>query len=284
VDGSLPKIRDCTNAHVKSWCCIHRSGADPCFCYGGISLAPNGGGFCEGVSALQWRWCMRSDTQLFFSFYPSVFDSTSLSFSVLSKRYLLGWLLTLNSSKIEFCLVGLPRQLVKINNSLLLITILTLLAILALSDEYLTFSDQIFALFKSCYYHIRELRCLRPHLDFKTASTIATYIVNSYLDYCNSLYYNLPPSQIKRLQNIHNSLARAVTRTPKSSHITSVLKSLHWLKINEHIKYKLLFLTYNCLTTYQPQYLHDLTYVQLCHNTRSSSMVTCARPPTRSSL
>jgi len=99
---------------------------------------------------------------------------------------------------------------------------------------------------KSCYYHIRELRCIRPYLDFKTASTyIATSIVHSKLDCCNSLYYNLLQSQIKTsLQNIHNSLARAVTRTPKSSHITPFFKSLHWLKVNERIKYKLLSLTY----------------------------------------
>jgi len=45
---------------------------------------------------------------------------------------------------------------------------------------------------KSCYYHIRELRCLRPYLDFKTASTIATSIVHSKLDYYNSMYYILP--------------------------------------------------------------------------------------------
>ena len=43
-------------------------------------------------------------------------------------------------------------------------------------------------------------------------------------------------------------------------------------------------LTYKVLTTHQPQYLHDSIFVQPCHNTRSSSMVTLARPPTRSSL
>jgi len=71
---------------------------------------------------------------------------------------------------------------------------------------------------------------------------------------------------------------------PKSSHITPVLKSLHWLRINERIRYKLLSLTYKVLTTNQPHYLHKLIYVQPCHNTHSSSMVTLARPPTRSSL
>jgi len=43
-------------------------------------------------------------------------------------------------------------------------------------DEHLTFFDQISALSKSCYYDIRKLRCIRPYLDFKTATTIATSI------------------------------------------------------------------------------------------------------------
>ena len=50
-------------------------------------------------------------------------------------------------------------------------------------DEHLTFSDQISSVSKSCYYHIRQLRCIRPYLDTKTASTIATSIVHSKLDY-----------------------------------------------------------------------------------------------------
>ena len=35
------------------------------------------------------------------------------------------------------------------------------------------------------------------------------------LDYCNSLYYNLPYSQLNRLQQIQNCLARAVFKSPK---------------------------------------------------------------------
>jgi len=48
--------------------------------------------------------------------------------------------------------------------------------------------------------------------------------------------------QLNRLQQIQNSLARAVVEAPKSSHITPILKSLHWLKVNERIEYKLLSL------------------------------------------
>jgi len=80
-------------------------------------------------------------------------------------------------------------------------------------------------------------------------------LVHSKLDYCNSLYYNLPKSQINRLQQIQNCLARTVVKAPRSSHITPILRSLHWLKINECIEYKLLSLTYKFLTTSQPDYL-----------------------------
>jgi len=102
-------------------------------------------------------------------------------------------------------------------------------------------------------YDLRCLNCcIRPYLDSKTAGTIAASNVHSKLDYCNSLYYNLPKSQINRLQQIQNCLARTVVKAPKSSHITPILRSLHWLNITERIEYKLLSLTYKVLTTSQP--------------------------------
>jgi len=83
---------------------------------------------------------------------------------------------------------------------------------------------------------------------------------------------------------IQNCLARTVVKAPKSSHITPILRSLHWLKINERIEYKLLSLTYKVLTTSQPDYLHNLISVQSSGRTRSSSVVTLARPSVSLSL
>ena len=105
-------------------------------------------------------------------------------------------------------------------------------------------------------------------------------------------------------QQIQNCLARTVVKAPKSSHIvelafcqalineycivlyciTPILRSLHWLQINERIEYKLLSLTYKVLTTNQPDYLHNLIYVQSSGRTRSSSVVTLARPSVRRSI
>jgi len=99
------------------------------------------------------------------------------------------------------------------------------------------------------------------------------------------LYHNLPNCQLNRLQQIQNSLsARAVVKAPKSTHITPILNSLHWLKVNERIEYKLLSLTYKVLTTAQTSYLHDLISLRPPRSTRSSSVVTLSCPPTISSL
>ena len=62
-------------------------------------------------------------------------------------------LLTLNSSKTEFLLIGLKQQLDKLRDYSFHITHSTR----NLGEEHLTLSNQISALFKSCYSHIREL-------------------------------------------------------------------------------------------------------------------------------
>jgi len=71
-------------------------------------------------------------------------------------------LLTLNSSKTDFLLIGLKNQLAKIHNSSL-DTSHSACNLSYIFDEHLTFADQITALSKACYYHIRQLRCIRPY-------------------------------------------------------------------------------------------------------------------------
>jgi len=94
---------------------------------------------------------------------------------------------------------------------------------------------------------------------------------------------NLPNCQLNRLQQITNSLARAVVKAPKSTHITPILKSLHWLKVNERIEYKLLSLTYKVLTTAQPSYLHNLSLFNLLA-VPALHLLSLSCPPTISSL
>jgi hypothetical protein len=142
----------------------------------------------------------------------------------------------------------------------------------------LNLHEQITQLSKSCFYHIKDLHRIRPSLDKKTASLIAMSIVHSKLDYCNSLYLNLPAYELDRLQHIQNCLARAVCRTSRFQSVTPVLKSLHWLKVRQRITYKVVSITYKVLQNSEPPYLKGLLSVQPCRSTQSLAVVTLQRP------
>ena len=71
-----------------------------------------------------------------------------------------------------------------------------------------------------------------------------------------------------------------MVKAPKFCHVIPILKSLHWLKINERIEYKILSLTYKALTTCST-YLFaqpDFCSAPRARPTRSSSVVTLCQP------
>ena len=184
--------------------------------------------------------------------------------------------LTLNYSKTEFPLIGLQQQLGKIHT---LNTIDSARILGFIFDSHLTFSDQISSLSLSLVI-ITFVNFAVSAPILTSASTIATSIVHSKLDNCNSQHYNLPKSQTNRLQVIQNSLARAVVNAPEFCHVTPILKSLHWL--HERIEYKLFSLTYKTLATAQPTYLHSLISVQPLVLLAPHLTFTPSRPPTSS--
>jgi len=64
-----------------------------------------------------------------------------------------------------------------------------------------------------------------------------------------------------------------------SKHISRVLQSLHWLKIEQRIFYKLISLTYTALQHNSPAYLANKLELQSNRSTRSASVITLRRPP-----
>jgi len=73
-------------------------------------------------------------------------------------------------------------------------------------------------------------------------------------------------------------------KTPKFHHITPILKSFHWFKINKTIKYKVHSLTYKSLKTSQPFHIRSLLSFPSHCCTKSSSLITFSRPSLTSSL
>ena len=61
-----------------------------------------------------------------------------------------------------------------------------------------------------------------------------------------------------KLQRVQNSAARLVSLCKKYSHVTPILKDLHWLPIKSRIEFKILLLTFKSLHGHSPKYISEL--------------------------
>ena len=66
-------------------------------------------------------------------------------------------------------------------------------------DKNFTFRSHIAVVCNSCFYHMRDLRRIRHHLDLDSAKLLATALVSSRLDYCNSPLYGIADIDLTRL-------------------------------------------------------------------------------------
>jgi len=129
-------------------------------------------------------------------------------------------------------------------------------------DNTLSSDAHVNSVCKAVNYHAKALRHIRKRVTTDVALTIASTMVGARLDYCNSILHGTSKSNIQKLQRAQNCIARIVTGTRRSEHITPVLARLHWLKIAERIEYKVALLTFKALTTGKPDYLSE--QLQLC--------------------
>ena len=124
---------------------------------------------------------------------------------------------------------------------------------------------------KISYFHLRNVRYLKPVLSNDALVTVVHAFISSRLDYCNSLLHGLPENQVFKLQRIQNVAARLVTGCARTDHISPVLKILHWLPIRYRIDFKILLLTYKCIHGLGPEYLSELISVKECGRSLRSS-------------
>ena len=82
-------------------------------------------------------------------------------------------------------------------------------------------------------------------------------LVQSRLDYCNSVLTHLPWSLVQQLQSVLNSAARLIFGLKRFDHIIPALMDLHWLPYPQRITYKLCMIMFKCLRGSAPAYLAD---------------------------
>ena len=208
------------------------------------------------------------DTQLYISFSTNnaaeSLDTLKNSISKIS-AWMSTSMLKLNPSKTEFLLLGSSKQRDKFSEFFPLsfldnaIQPANSARNLGVSfDNNMNFKDHISNICKTCFYHIRDLRRIRKHLNLPTAKTIAYSLISSRLDYCNSLLFKISKCDLSKLQRVQNCLARVICKNSRLTPSKPILKKLHWLPISYRIEFKLSTLVFKSFYLKEPSYLSNL--------------------------
>ena len=110
-------------------------------------------------------------------------------------------------------------------------------------------------------YCIRQLKSWKHIANFLNEDVkllLAKQIIFSKIDYCNSLFANLPKSLLQQLDCVINSALRFVYNVCYSQHITPYYIKAHILPLKFRIDYKICLTVFNCLNDIAPQYLQML--------------------------
>ena len=120
------------------------------------------------------------------------------------------------------------------------------------------------ATIKKINYHLHSLRSIRKQIPAKVAAIIASAYILPHIDYCNSLLIDIPYSHIKPIHIIQNSIVRCIFNINRFSrdHISLYVKSLHWLPIEQRIKYKALMIMHNAIHNDYPDYIASLITIR----------------------
>src|SRR6218665_3700072 len=89
--------------------------------------------------------------------------------------------------------------------------------------------------------------------------TLVHSFVTSRLDYCSSLYFDLPATRLNCLDRVLRSAAHLIGRVSKFDHISAYMRDvLHWLPLRQRIEFRVAVLVWYSLIGQAPAYLTDL--------------------------
>ena len=144
---------------------------------------------------------------------------------------------------------------------------------LGLTLDCLTMNAHVFNIAWTCYFELHHLASIRRFLTSTATTTLVSAFALSRIDNCNSLLFGSTHGVTSHLQRIQNYSAQIILRLPKSSNITTHLKSLHWLPVKVRSTYKIACLCNHCNSSTAPSYVSDMLHKKpprTC-NTRSNS-------------
>ena len=113
-------------------------------------------------------------------------------------------------------------------------------------DNSLTMRKWVAAVCSKVSRNTALIRRNREYFSFEPCPKIASGLVIAMEEYGNALCYRLPNKEIKKLQRCQNYTAKTILHRNKYDSSTLVRHQLHWLHVEERMKFKLLTLVYKC--------------------------------------
>ena len=98
-------------------------------------------------------------------------------------------------------------------------------------DCHLTTNAHVSNIARTCYFELRRLASIRRFLTSTETATLVSAFVLSRIEYYNSQLFGSTHDVTSDLQQIQNYAARVILRLPRSSSMTTHLRSLHWLPV-----------------------------------------------------
>ena len=100
------------------------------------------------------------------------------------------------------------------------------------------------------------------YLPINNCYHIIHALITSRVDYCNSLLYGLPATQLNKIQHVLDAAARLLCRSPRHWHTIPFMYNLHWLPVNLRIRFKVLLFAFKAIHGVASSYISDLILVK----------------------
>ena len=114
-------------------------------------------------------------------------------------------------------------------------------------DEHLSMDKHTNKIVSHSHKLLKDIGRIRNILSNKHTDMLVHSVVSSRLDNCNSLFFNMKRENIFKLQKVQNAAARLVARKKKRDSVSSVIKELHWLRVESRIIFKILLLVFKSI-------------------------------------
>jgi hypothetical protein len=228
------------------------------------------------------------DSQLYISMDPKnvAHDLKTLENCIGEiKNWMIRNMLKLNDNKTEFLILGTKSNLKSITKNFINIGLHNVIATTnvrnlgAYFDSEMSMNRFVTQKTKEIQYELRKLFRIRHFLTFDARKSLIQALIISRLDYCCTLLIGTSKANIRKLQVMQNNAARFIYSLPPRVSAKKAMQELHWLPIEQRIKFRTLTYTYKSLQQCAPSYINDLLITKdIYHHTRASAATILFQP------